>query len=124
MWTLQKQVRPGNCLITKHVRSCKKGKQMSNKEVLKILKKKLDTCTRATEQALKKKDYKAVEKTMRTAFVFMKAHSALKKQIPQKPVILADKNACSCSVCGNIINDCLASYCSKCGQKIDWEEAK
>lgn len=34
---------------------------MSNKEVLKILKKKLDTCTRATEQALKKKDYKAVE---------------------------------------------------------------
>ena len=43
-------------------------------------------------------------------------------QIPQKLVILADKNACSCSVCGNIINDCLASYCSKCGQKIDWEE--
>ena len=31
---------------------------MSNKEALKILKKKLDTCTRATEQALKKKDYK------------------------------------------------------------------
>lgn len=81
---------------------------MSNKEAVKILKKKLDTCTRATEQALKKKDYKAVEKSMRTAFVFMKAHSALKKQIPQKLVILADKNACSCSVCGNIINDCLA----------------
>ena len=93
---------------------------MSNKEAVKILKKKLDTCTRATEQALKKKNYKAVEKSMRTAFVFMKAHSALKKQIPQKLVILADKNACSCSVCGNIINDCFASYCSKCGQKIDW----
>lgn len=26
MWTLQKQVRPGNCLIAKLVRSCKKGK--------------------------------------------------------------------------------------------------
>ena len=26
MWTLQKQVRPGNYLISKHVRSCKKGK--------------------------------------------------------------------------------------------------
>ena len=57
---------------------------MSNKEAVKILKKKLDTCTRATEQALRKKDYKAVEKSMRIAFVFMKAHSALKKQIPQK----------------------------------------
>lgn len=96
---------------------------MSNKEAVKILKKKLDICTRATEQALKKKDYKAVEKSMRTAFVFMKAHNALKKQIPQKPVILADKNACGCSVCGNIINDCLAYYCSKCGQRIDWEES-
>ena len=122
MWTLQKQVRSGNCLITKHVRSCKKGKQRVCEKKVRRVRKKLDTCTRATEQALKKKDYKAVEKSMRTAFVFMKAHSALKKQIPQKLVILADKNACSCSVCGNIINDCLASYCSRCGQKIDWKD--
>lgn len=95
---------------------------MSNKEAAKILKKSLDACTKAIEQALKEKNYKAVEKSMRTAFAFMKGHRALKKQIPQKPVILADKNACSCSVCGNIINDCLASYCSNCGQRIDWED--
>ena len=94
---------------------------MSNKEAVKILKKKLDTYTRATEQALKKKDYKAVEKSMRTAFVFMKAHNALKKQIPQKPVIRLGEG-CDCPVCGSIINECADSYCSNCGQRIDWEE--
>ena len=96
-------------------------KQMSNKEAAKILKKSLDACTKAIEQALKEKNYKAVEKSMRTAFAFMKGHRALKKQIPQKPVIRLGEG-CDCPVCGSIINECADSYCSNCGQRIDWEE--
>lgn len=53
---------------------------MSNKEAAKILKKSLDACTKAIEQALKEKNYKAVEKSMRTAFAFMKGHRALKSR--------------------------------------------
>lgn len=94
---------------------------MSNKEAAKILKKSLDACTKAIEQALKEKNYKAVEKSMRTAFAFMKEHRALKKQIPQKPVIRLGEE-CDCPVCGSIINECADSYCSNCGQRIDWEE--
>lgn len=52
------------------------------------------------------------------------AISALEKQIPQKPVMFKDTNRADCPACGATvrgIKEPFGDWCSKCGQKLDWE---
>lgn len=57
--------------------------------------------------------------------------SALEKQIPKKPVIVGEEyifekdeweKDYECSICGNPYAD--DSFCSCCGQKLDWSDAE
>lgn len=45
------------------------------------------------------------------------AIKALEKQIPKKPIDLANSTYSKCPTCGNFHFD---NYCANCGQKIDW----
>ena len=44
------------------------------------------------------------------------AINALEKQIPKKPI------AHQCNTCGSALLPFEGSYCSDCGQKLDWSE--
>lgn len=73
------------------------------------------------------------EKTTATNYLRCKnvAIEALEKQIPKKPVVVDEdyifekdewEKDYECPNCGNpYIDD---SYCSCCGQKLDWSDAK
>ena len=49
---------------------------------------------------------------------------AREKQIPIKPITHRDTNRADCPVCGATvrgIKEPFGGWCSKCGQKLDWE---
>ena len=54
------------------------------------------------------------------------AVAAMKKQIPQRPVV--NEWECKCPVCGGITDtpreliDEFIQYCGWCGQKLDWSD--
>ena len=52
------------------------------------------------------------------------AVAALEKQIPKKPITYKGTNRADCCVCGATvrgIKEPFGDWCSKCGQKLDWE---
>ncbi len=52
------------------------------------------------------------------------AIDAVQKQIPKKPITHKDTNRADCPVCGATvrgIKEPFGDWCSKCGQKLDWE---
>ena len=49
---------------------------------------------------------------------------AVQKQIPRKPITYKETNRADCPVCGATvrgIKEPFDDWCSKCGQKLDWE---
>ncbi len=59
-----------------------------------------------------------------TVKAFEMAVAALEKQMPKKPVTHKDTNRADCPVCGATvrgIKEPFGDWCSKCGQKLDWE---
>lgn len=53
-----------------------------------------------------------------------KSKKALEKQIPKKPVlIVGDYDLPVCPECKQMIDD-TESYCSTCGQALDWSDAE
>ena len=72
---------------------------------------------------------KADEQEERTIKAYSVALNALEKQIPKKPVVVGEEyiferdeweKDYECPFCGNPYAD--DSFCSCCGQKLDWSE--
>lgn len=52
------------------------------------------------------------------------AVAALEKQIPKKPITHEGTNRVDCPICGATvrgIKEPFGDWCSKCGQRLDWE---
>lgn len=55
---------------------------------------------------------------------FDMALKAFEKQIPKNPITYKGTNRADCPVCGATvrgINEPFGDWCSRCGQKLDWD---
>ena len=76
------------------------------------------------EKAIEQLD-KQIKRTINTVPIKSRqlAIGALEKQMPKKPIEYDKTNRANCPVCGVTVRGIgmpYGSYCSGCGQKLDW----